>query len=778
MKKYLIILFLGIQQVLFAQEKITGNVNDENGNPVESADVYLVDLERGTTTNLEGFFEIENVPAGAHTLSISFVGYETQTLNVKAGDNVNVTLKEAIFNIDEVIVSTPFQKLQRENVLKIDRIGLQEIQKNGAPTLIEGITALPGVSQISTGNGIGKPVIRGLSGNRVIVYTQGIRLENQQFGGEHGLGVNDAGIADVEVIKGPASLLYGSDALGGVLYLKPEKFAPENKTQFNFQQQLFSNTQGSSSSLAAKTSTKHFKFLARGTYDVHHDYKLPSGDYVLNSRFNEKDFKTGLGISYENFSSTIRYNFNETTLGLPSEIVGSSSGTTPFSPYQKINNHIISALNTFYFDKSKLFVNLGYTINKRKEIEAEHDHGHEEHEEHDGHAHEEEQDEEHEEHEEEIAAIDLDLRTFTYEAKYQYSFENKIEAIVGVQGLNQENKNYGPEILIPDATVNDLGAFSTVLIPLGKHSLQAGVRFDSRNIKTKEHHIEHEDGHDEHEEHTEEEGHEEEEEVLAAIDKSFTSFTASLGAKFALSPKTTIRVNVASGFRAPNLAELTSNGVHHGANRYEIGNANLKTEKNIQTDLSFEYGNKHIEFYANGFINLVNDYIHLDPTNEELDGAPVFEYVQNNARLYGGEVGFHLHPHPLDWLHLYSSYETVLGQRKNDEWLALIPANKWQNQIKVDIPAMKFLEENYISLNVNHSFAQNKVSQFETSTSDYTLVNFGLGTNIKQEKWNVNVFFSINNLFDKEYIPHLSRLKTENIPNPGRNFVLGLNFNI
>ncbi|WP_196894321.1 TonB-dependent receptor [Aureivirga marina] len=766
MKKYLIFLFIGIQHILFAQEKITGTVNDEDGNPVESASVYLVDLDKGTTTNLEGYFTFERVPSGEHTLLISYIGFESQTLKIKAGDNVNVQLKEAVFNFDEIIVSSPFQKLQSENVLKIDRIGLQEIQKNGAPTLVEGITALPGVSQISTGNGIGKPVIRGLSGNRVVVYTQGIRLENQQFGGEHGLGVNDAGIADVEVIKGPASLLYGSDALGGVLYLKPERFAPENKTQFNFQQQLFSNTQGSSSSLAAKTSTKHFKFLARGTYDVHHDYKLPSGDYVLNSRFNEKDFKAGLGIEFDNFSSVIRYNFNETTLGLPMEIAGSTSGTTPFAPYQKLNTNIISALNTFYFDKSKLFVNLGYTINKRKEIE----HAHEEHgEEEEGH-----EEEEHEEEEAEIAAINLDLKTFTYEAKYQYSFDNEIEAIVGVQGLNQENKNFGPEILIPDATVNDLGVFTNFLFPIGKHSLQAGVRFDSRNIKTKEHHIEH--GHEEHGE--EEEGHEEEEEVIAAIDKSFTSFTASVGAKFALSSNTAIRVNVASGFRAPNLAELTSNGIHHGANRYELGDENLKTEKNIQTDLSFEYGNKHIEFYANGFVNVVQDYIHLDPTNEEIDGAPVFAYVQNNATIYGGEVGFHLHPHPLDWLHLYSSYETVIGQLKNDEWLALIPANKWQNQVKVDIPSIKFLKENYVSVNVNHSFAQNKVSQFETSTPDYTLVNFGLGTNIKQDKWNVNVYFSINNLFDKEYIPHLSRLKTENIPNPGRNFVLGMNFNI
>ncbi len=146
--------------------------------------------------------------------------------------------------MDEVILSAPFDKLQSENVMKIESKSMETLKKAGAPTLMQGISNIPGVAEITTGTGIGKPVIRGLSGNRVLVYTQGVRLENQQFGNEHGLGMNDSGIESVEVIKGPASLLYGSDALGGVLYLNPEKFAYQGETKVDVSQSFFSNTLG------------------------------------------------------------------------------------------------------------------------------------------------------------------------------------------------------------------------------------------------------------------------------------------------------------------------------------------------------------------------------------------------------------------------------------------------------------------------------------------------------------------------------------------------------
>ena len=175
------------------------------------SDIYIEQLHIGTTSDENGFFQLQNVPKGTHKLTINFIGFITQNRDIIVSDadlEFNLQLKPSVFHMDEVIVSAPFNKLQSENVMKIESKTIETLKKNGAPTLIQSLSAIPGVSEFSSGTGIGKPVIRGLSGNRVLVYTQGVRLENQQFGGEHGLGLNESGIESVEVIKGPASLLY------------------------------------------------------------------------------------------------------------------------------------------------------------------------------------------------------------------------------------------------------------------------------------------------------------------------------------------------------------------------------------------------------------------------------------------------------------------------------------------------------------------------------------------------------------------------------------------
>jgi iron complex outermembrane receptor protein len=640
--------------------------------------------------------------------------------------------KNKPFVLDEVIVSTAFNKIQSQNVMKVEHSTIKELQKKGMATLIEGLATIPGVSQVSTGTSIGKPIIRGLSGSRVLVYSQGVRLENQQFGDEHGLGLNDAGVESVEVIKGPASLLYGSDALGGVLYFNPEKFAEANTFKTNFSQKFFSNTLGSNSTLGLKTSTENWKFSVRGTYDTHSDYKLPDGNRVTNTRYNETDFKTGIGYSNSKFSSVFRYNFNKLDLGIPENGVGeqTTSKKTAF-PSQAIDNNLLSLNNIFFFKNSKLDVDLGYIDNDRSELA-----------------------------EGNIAVLHMKLKTFNYSTKYHLPKLGKIESIVGIQGMSQTNKNSGEEFLIPDATTNDFGIFGTGNYEWKTNVIQAGIRFDNRKIASQSHGIMGNEGY------------------FAALDKSYDSFNASLGYKTNLAKDLILRANIASGFRAPNLAELTSNGVHEGTNRYEIGNPNLKTEQNIQTDLNLEYKNNHFEFFANGFYNNVNNYIYTSPLGTQINGFAVFDYIQNDAKLFGGEIGLHFHPHPLDWLHLESSFETVTGKKQNRDYLPLIPANNWNNTIRTEFNIKNWLEDGFASVNVSSTFNQNNVSGFETKSNGYTLVNLGFGGKIKLGKTAFDINLNGNNLFDKTYIAHLSRLKTDGIPNIGRNIVLGLNFNI
>jgi iron complex outermembrane receptor protein len=609
---------------------------------------------------------------------------------------------------------------------------MKNLSRKGTSTLIEGLATIPGVSQVSTGASIGKLVIRGLSGNRVLVYSQGVRVENQQFGDEHGLGLNDAGVESVEVIKGPASLLYGSDALGGVLYFNPEKFANANSFKVNFSQKLFANTLGSNSSLGLKTSTDNWKFLARGTMNTHSDYTTADGERVTNTRYQEKDFKTGIGYSNASFSSVLRYNFNDLTLGIPEEgIAEQSQSKSVLYPKQAVSNHLVSLNSSLFFNSSKLDLELGFISNDRSEFE-----------------------------ESEVAVLKMKLNTFNYNAKYYLPSSTKMQTILGVQGMYQTNVNSGEEYLIPDAVTQDFGVYGTTNYEWNSNVIQAGLRFDTRNLTSEANGILGEEG------------------SFEALKKSYTSWNASLGYKTNLNDAFIFRFNLASGFRAPNLAELSSNGVHEGTNRYEVGNANLKTEQNFQTDLNLEYKTDHLEFFVNGFYNHITDFIYINPTGESIDDNEVFNYVQNNAALFGGEIGLHFHPHPLDWLHLETSFETVTGKKQNGDYLPLIPANNWNNTLRTEWKDLDWLKEGFATISLVSTFNQNKISGFETRTAGYSILNLGIGGTLHFDKIKMEVNLNANNITDKKYTAHLSRLKTDGISNMGKNWVLGLNFNL
>ncbi len=744
MKHYIYVLLLLAILPAYAQNTLEGHIVDKKDQkPIPSTNLYFPQLEKGTTSNESGNFVIKNIPNGTHKIVVSYLGYETISLNISFPINhkLNIEMNPSIIEMEGIIVSTPFHKLQSENVMKVEQKSIEDLNTAGAVNLSNGISDFAGVESISTGLGIGKPVIRGLSSNRVLVYTQGVRLENQQYGDEHGLGLSSSGIESIEVIKGPASLLYGSDALGGVLYFNPEKFAQSNTTNADITTNYFSNTQGFNSNAGVKHSTDNFKFLIRGSVAEHADYKT-NAYRVTNTRFLEKDFKTGLGYQVTHFKTELRYNINHSKIGIPEEIGEQSTLVTPLDLFQEITNHVMSSKSTFFFNNSKLDVNFGLTYNDRKEFE-EHDHN-------EDHDEDEEGEEEHGEHDDEAeeAALHMKLKTLNYDVKYHLPELGKFETIVGAQGLTQSNTNYGEEILIPDASVNDVGFFATSHIHFNNADVQLGVRYDNRNIT-----------------------------AISGLDKNFNSFNGAIGFKTNLSDNFIARVNLASGFRAPNLAELTSDGVHHGTNRYEIGNENLTSEQNFQTDIALEYKSEHVEFFANGFYNHINNYIFLSPNGNEIDDAPVFLYQQDNAKLYGGEFGFHLHPHPLDWLHFESSFETVTGKQDNNDYLPLIPANSLTNVLRAEFETNSF-KKGYTFIKLKSTFNQDNISAFETITTSYNLLSAGFGGSINLFSNELNIYVSGTNLTNKTYIHHLSRLKPDGIFNIGQNINIGFTYNL
>lgn len=738
MKKFLNLLCFIYASVLLGQTTVSGVVTNGQNQPVNGAQITISKPYTTLTTNNKGYFETTITLDQNATISCSAIHYETQSKKLDMAQQntiVNFKLTESFFQMDEVVVSTAFQKLQSQNVIKVTHQTTKSMQQKGATTLIEGVASVPGVTQIATGTSIGKPVIRGLSGNRVLVYSQGIRVENQQFGDEHGLGLNDAGIESVEIIKGPASLLYGSDALGGVLYFNPEKMALPKEWKINFNQKWFSNTHGSHSTLGVKTATEKWSFLARASHNSHADYKIPEGQRITNSRYNESDLKAAIGYKHRQLSSVVRYNWNKLDIGLPYFDTDnqSLSKKTTF-PKQAVTNHLWSINNTLSFTKSVLEFNMGYIANLRNEFE-----------------------------DSDVALLNMKLQTVNYDLKYHLpkikrNGATQIETIIGIQGMSQTNRNFGEELLIPNAKTVDFGILGTTHIEWNKQVLEGGIRFDNRQIDTENHGPLAEPG------------------SFEALNRRFDSWNFSLGYKTHVNKYLLLRVHLASGFRAPNLAELTSNGIHEGTNRYEIGNAHLKNEQNIQTDLNLEYQSKHFELFVNGFYNGISNFIYISPLGIDIEDAPAFEYTQANSRLLGGEVGVHFHPHPLDWLHFESSFETVNGKLQSGAYLPLIPANRWNNTLKAVLNPNKWFTEGYVFANWQTTFAQHNVHSFETPSNEYSLLNFGFGGKVPLGKSFLNLHLNINNMLNTSYIAHLSRLKTEGVPNIGRNFSVGIDW--
>ncbi len=730
MKRIIVIaLILFASTTVFAQN-FTGTVLDkETKEPISYAQVYFSDLKTGTSTDENGTFKIENFNQKTIHIQIAFVGYNIidEIVNIDTIKEKTFYLEQGHFDLEEVVVSAPAGRLQGENIVNVEHKKITELQQTSPLTLAEAISAIPGVEQTTTGAGIGKPVIRGLSGNRIVTYAQGIRIENQQWGDEHGLGVGEVGIESVEVIKGPASLLYGSDALGGVLYFIDERYASQNTVEGFAQTKFLSNTLGSINNMGFKIHKGKLKFNLFGAYSSQADYQVPNFDRIFNTRFDEKNIKSSFGFNTKSWISNIRYSFLQNNYGIVEDATFTNSTQRKFVlPFQKIDNHNLSFENIIFTGNSKLNLTLGYTNNYRKEFEDDKNN----------------------------QALGLKLNTFTYNLKwYSPTYNNQFDFIVGSQGMVQNNKNNGEEVLIPEATTIDFGAFVIGNVKFNKLQLQGGVRADYRNIDTKEM--------------ITDEG------VFPVLKNSYNGLTFSSGAVYKIK-RTKLRANISSGFRAPNTTELLSDGVHHGTNRYIKGDAGLTNENATQIDFSFDYHNEHFSFSINPFYNAIRNYILLSPTDIFIDNSPVFEYLQTNAFLYGGELGFHYHPHKIHWLHLESNLSTVIAEDKSGNALPLIPQTRINSTIKAEFAHKEKVQLKNVFLQHVYKFRQERTGLFETATNDYSIINIGLNIEIATKNNPIEITTGIRNLLNTKYIDHLSRFKTLGIPNQGINFYIGL----
>ncbi len=715
----------GVGQTLSARV-----LDQETQEPIAFAEVYFVDLEAGTTTDLNGIFHIEHFAQKMLHLQITYVGYQTLDVTVPvwaSGKPRIFYLVPSHFKLEEVVVSALGSKLQRDNVVSIAQMKVEEIQRTNPLTLAQALSNIPGVEQNNTGVGIGKPVIRGLSGNRIVTYADGIRVENQQWGEEHGLGVGDIGIDRVEVIKGPASLLYGSDALGGVLYFVSERYAEHNSIEGFVESKAISSTWGSLNKLGLKYHKGALKYNVFGAYDAHSDYEISDGQRLSNSRFDAGNIKTAVGFNKGPWITNLRYSFLRNNFGIVEEALYGSSRKKNFElPFQRIDDHKLSWENTFVIGASKLEATIGTSYNYRQEFEDDAS----------------------------AAALGLKLRTTTYDAKWHSPVWGKhFDFVFGLQGMSQSNVNTGMDILIPDARTKDIGGFSVMNAAWGRWQFQAGVRADRRHILTRE---DRDAGH-----------------LFPAYDHSFSGVTYSAGAVYSES-RHRLRWNISSGFRAPTTSELLSDGVHEGTVRYEMGSLTLRAEHATQIDASWDYKREHLSISVDPFYNFIQDYVHLTPTNETKDNFPVFRYLQSQATLYGGELGVHYHPHQWHWLHVQSNYSMVRAEDQAGSPLPLIPQNKINTTLAAELSTPGRINIKRLFVQHIYKFAQDRIGLFETPTPSYHLINTGIKLETAYRGAKIECRAGINNILNKAYIDHLSRFKPLGIPAPGRNIYLGV----
>ena len=737
MKKSILLFFAMLTcHVISSQNKISGLITDQDNLPLPGATILVPQLNKNTTSDVNGRYELTDLPNAKINLHFSFIGFSTQLETIvlnNADQTVDVNMKPTTIETEEIVVTGGYHSTQHENAVKIDVLKLNSSNIIPTPNFMSTLTKIPGVDMISKGSGVSKPVIRGLSMNDILVLNNGVRFENYQYSSHHPLGIDEFGIESVEVIKGPASLLYGSDAIGGVINFIKEKPAQSNSIKGDYNLQLFTNTLGIENNLGIKGATDHYFGGIRVGQKSNADFLQGGGDYAPNSRFNEYALKANTGYVGSKGSFKLYYDYNNQNLGLvePEAIEAiTARGRKNTLYYQQLNTHLLSSQNDIYLGQLKLDVNASYQNTELIHFGEPNEY-----------------------------EIQMDLATLTYETKLHLPSDAKSEYIVGFQGFNQNNSNLNnrPTLLLPNATTNNYSGFCLVQHTFFSNlKVQTGIRYDAKTIRSLVIGTSNDPS-----------------TYRAAIDKNYGNYSGSIGATYNVTNKLLFRLNYATAYRTPNLAELTSNGQHES--RYEVGNESLVPENSHESDLSLHYHQDNFTFDLAGFYNIINHYIYISPTGEKTaSDLSIYKYKQNNSTLIGGETGLHIHPQFIKWLHFETTFSTVVGKQTIGDYLPFIPANKLNVELRAETEKMTKIIHPYCSLNVHTAFSQNNAAPDETTTAGYTLVDGSVGGTIKLNHQDIIIGLGVTNLFDVKYIDHLSTLNEVNLLNPGRNISFSL----
>ena len=552
--------------------------------PIQNASVYIADQDIISYTNEFGEFSFStNIPINS-LIEFKKYGYSSKVVSYKGGE-LKVYLEKLHVELDEVGIIDKSQKLGEGKTLSIETKSLNN-NFISSSSLVETITKLPGINTIGSGLGIQKIVVRGLSGLRVVSYLNGMKVNNQQWANDHGIGFTDLGLSEVELIKGASSLMYGGEAVGGLVFFKDSPFI-ESKipsgyiaTKFDNSHFLFGNQFG------FKWSINNFFINLYGQYDLAADYRLPNNTYLFNSRFRNKGIKFSIAKRTDNTQSIFRYQNNVDEVGIPAHAHGdlseinindlaSSELILPDDyeatrPTQFINNHLFTLENIIFNNQSKYTFFIGHFINHLQEFEKW-----------------------------TIPGFDIKTNNSIGRFNYKKFYDNfTFNARTSFEYLDNKNAE-ATDTLTPNASSKDIGFYSILDFENKGVGFNIGVRFDHKNVESND----------------------------VNFENSYTSFSSSAG--FFIEKNDHIsRLTYSSSFRSPHFYELFSYGLNHVTIMFEIGNLNLENEKSHQFDFKHQWSSQHFAFVVNPFFQYIHNFISINPTND---------FYNNTYRIYNYE---------------------------------------------------------------------------------------------------------------------------------------------
>ena len=651
-------------------------------------------------------------------------------------------------NLNEVTVTgvTGDTKLKHATA-PVSIVSPQVFRATASTNIIDAIAHQPGVSQLTTGGSISKPIIRGLGYNRVVVMSEGVRQEGQQWGDEHGVEVDGSSVNSVEILKGPASLMYGSDAMAGVVILHSKPTLAEGDMLANVSSEYQTNNGLFNYNLSLAGNQHGFVWDARFSDKMAHAYKNKYDGYVPGSQFRERAGRLMLGIDKTWGHSRLTWTAYHLTPGIvegernpeTGELECSTNNVKTYGkslPFQQVKHYKLVWDNSLSLSSGYLKAIIGYQQNRRQEFEESAD-----------------------EYE-----LFFKLHTLTYDLRYLTHEWDGWKFSTGIGGMYQKSGNEGEEYLIPDYRLFDFGIYATTTKAIGDSwTLNGGVRYDHRRL---------------HGDELIEDG----DMRFPDFSRHFNGLTGSIGAVCNINKHFNVRLNLARGFRTPNMSELSSNGVHEGSIRYELGNQQLKAEYSLQADLGLDFTSRYVSAQVALFANRIDNYIFTHRLNQEIEeGYLTYAYTQGDARLLGFEAGIDFHPvHSIHFSNSFSYVDARLMHASADtKYLPFTPAPHWASELKWELfhhshttvnhhhtsdAAHRSLFNNlYVAAGLDCYLKQTHIyraDDTETKTPGYALFSLSAGSDIQVKGRKVaELYITADNLLDKAYQNHLSRLK-------------------